>query len=85
MKPKKFKFEFDNHSVIYANTMVEMADLYFANKKYYDKLCYRDFTYNYKNKNWEPMEAKDFNIFASLYDKREKILNALEAIEEDFK
>ena len=85
MKPKKFKFKFDNNRVIYANTMVEMANLYFANKKYYDRLCYRDFTYNYKKKIWEPMEPKDFNIFASLYAKREKMLNALEAIEDEFK
>ena len=85
MKPKKFKFKFDNNRVLYADTMVEMADLYFANKKYYDELYYHSFTYNYKKKIYEIMKTKDFDVFARLYDKREKIINALEAIENDFK
>lgn len=83
-KPKKFKFVFKDDIVISADTMVEMADKYFKKKDFYDQYSYYDLIYNYKSKKYERCPPEEYNEFAILYDKREKIINKNKAIAVDF-
>ena len=83
-KPPKFKFVFENDKVISADTMVEMADKYFKRKDFYDQYSYSDYMYNYKLEEYERCPSEEFEEFAILYDKREKIIMKNKAIAEDF-
>ena len=83
-KPPKFKFVFENNRVISADTMVEMADKYFANKDFYDQYVYYDYIYNYKLKEYERCPREKYEEFAILYEKREIIIKKNKAIAADF-
>lgn len=82
--PPKFKFQFNKNVIIFGDTIAEIADKYFRRKAFYDNKTYVTYEFDETENRYVGIKYDNWQIFVSLYEKKDKLLKALKELEKDF-